>query len=152
MEFLSAPAWLIIIINGHGLNSNVQISDPHWLRQISYFVKTAFQGSNVPDTLLGMYADDTSMIIPGKTLTKAVTKTKETLNTLESLELLSTEAKCLQCLKIIKMMKKIQLIHIVLVKVVVLCHQNEDQQNVFTCHNYSQEFSRKSNLKRHTHT
>ena len=47
MEFLSAPAWLIIIINGHGLNSNVKMSDPHWLRQISYFVKTAFQGSQL---------------------------------------------------------------------------------------------------------
>ena len=35
-----------------------------------------------PETLLGMYADDTSMIIPGKTLTEAVTKTKETLSTL----------------------------------------------------------------------
>ena len=35
-----------------------------------------------PETLLGMYADDTSMIIPGKTLTEAVMKTKETLSTL----------------------------------------------------------------------
>ena len=48
MEFVSAPAWLIIIIIGRGLSLNVQISDPHWLRQISYFVKTAFQGSSVP--------------------------------------------------------------------------------------------------------
>ena len=47
MEFVSAPAWLIIIIIGRGLSLNDQISDPHWLRQISYFVKTAFQGSNV---------------------------------------------------------------------------------------------------------
>ena len=35
-----------------------------------------------PDTLLGMYADDTSMIIPGRTLNEAVTKTRETLSTL----------------------------------------------------------------------
>ena len=35
-----------------------------------------------PDTLLGMYADDTSMIIPGRTLNEAVTKTRETLNSL----------------------------------------------------------------------
>ena len=48
MDFVSAPAWLITIIIGRGLSLNVQISDPHWLRQISYFVKTAFQGSRVP--------------------------------------------------------------------------------------------------------
>ena len=52
MEFVSAPAWLIIIINGRGLSLNVQMSDPPWLRPISYFVKTAFQGSNVPASVV----------------------------------------------------------------------------------------------------
>ena len=37
---------------------------------------------STPETLLGMYADDTSMIVPGKTLNEAITKTKSTLNTL----------------------------------------------------------------------
>ncbi len=32
-----------------------------------------------PGTLLGMYADDTSMVIPGKSLSDTVTKTRETL-------------------------------------------------------------------------
>ena len=42
MEFVSAPAWLIIIIIGRGFNSNGQMSDPFLLRLSSYFVKMAF--------------------------------------------------------------------------------------------------------------
>ena len=61
-----------------------------------------------PETLLGMYADDTSMIVPGKSLNEAVTKTRETLNTLgewfASNKLSLSPAKC----KYAVMSKKLQ--------------------------------------------